>query len=311
MSATSKAEQEVQFPRSSANPVADWFIRVGKGILVGIGFILPGLSGGVLAVIFGIYNSLLSFLAHPFRKFKENILYFIPVGIGGVLGVLLFSKVVTVALVNYQAQSVSLFLGFVAGTFPSLYRKAGVRGRHKSDNTLMLVLAVAFAALMIFMGQSQLVTLTPSFGVWIFSGALIGLGVIVPGMSPSNFLLYFGLYDKMTEGISNLDFGVIIPLLIGLVACVLLLAKAVDYLFDRYYAKMYHFILGLVIGSTVAIIFTEVVPALRTSGNLVVGVLMSALFFAIGTVLSWLFSKVEDKYDPDKAKVQEEKGISQ
>ncbi|HBK32635.1 MAG TPA: DUF368 domain-containing protein, partial [Porphyromonadaceae bacterium] len=75
---------------------------------------------------------------------------------------------------------------------------------------------------------------------WLGSGALIGLGVIVPGMSPSNFLIYFGLYDKMATGIKDFDFAVIIPLVVGFIICVLAFAKLAAYLFKRYYPGMYH-----------------------------------------------------------------------
>jgi putative membrane protein len=74
--------------------LADWILRLLKGILVGIGFITPGLSGGVLAVVFGIYEPLMRWLGNLREKFLKNLIYFLPVGIGGILGVLAFSKVV-------------------------------------------------------------------------------------------------------------------------------------------------------------------------------------------------------------------------
>ena len=73
------------------NPIADWFIRLLKGALVGIGFILPGLSGGVLAVIFGIYDPLIRFLANLKHKFVKNIMFFLPVAIGAAIGIVLFA----------------------------------------------------------------------------------------------------------------------------------------------------------------------------------------------------------------------------
>jgi putative membrane protein len=126
--------------------------------------------------------------------------------------------------------------------------------------------------------------------------------VIEPGMSPSNFLLYFGLYDKMATGIKDFDFGVIIPLLIGFAVCVLLFAKLAAYLFRTYYPEMYHFILGMVIGSSLAIFPTVVFPAFQTEQLLVSGLsftgalLLCVAFFLIGVVISYLFSKVEEKY---------------
>ncbi|NLX67113.1 MAG: DUF368 domain-containing protein [Bacteroidales bacterium] len=283
------------------NPVTDWFIRLLKGALVGIGFILPGLSGGVLAVIFGIYDPLIRFLANIRKKFMENVLYFLPVGIGAAIGIVLFAVVVEKAFGKYAALFVSLFVGFVAGTFPSLYKTAGQQGRRSSDIGILVVTSIALFALMLVGGQ-QLTEVTPNLLVWLGSGLLMGLGLIVPGMSPSNFLIYFGLYDKMAIGIKDFDFAVIIPLIIGFIICVLLFAKLASWLFRRYYSGMYHFILGMVVGSSLAIFPTVVFPAFTADQLTLAGLsfwgalLWSLLLFIVGTVASWLFSKVEEKY---------------
>ena len=282
-----------------------WFVRLLKGIAVGIGFILPGLSGGVLAVIFNIYDEIIRFLADVRKNFVANVKYFIPVGIGGVIGVVLFAVVVDAAFGKYAAQFTCLFIGFVIGTFPSLYRKAGVQGRRSSHGVIMVASAILIAAVMVVGGQS-LLQIPPSIPVWFGSGALIGLGVIVPGMSPSNFLIYFGLDDKMAEGIKNFDASVYLPLALGLVVCVLAFAKAANWAFNNYYAGMYHFILGMVIGSSLAIFPTVVFPAfspqgLAASGLSMVGaVSFAAALLVIGIVLSYLFSKVEDRVEGDQ-----------
>ncbi|MBP9030853.1 MAG: DUF368 domain-containing protein, partial [Dysgonomonadaceae bacterium] len=241
-------------------PIIDWFIRLIKGVIVGIGFILPGLSGGVLAVILGIYDLLIRFLSDLKKHFIENVLYFIPVIIGGAIGIVLFSILVEKAFGVYAAEFICLFIGFVAGTFPSLYKTAGKEGRSWRD-MLIFLLSTAFIFLLMIYGGQQFTEVSPNLLIWAASGALIGLGVIVPGMSPSNFLIYFGLYDKMATGIKDFDFAVIIPLLIGFILCVLAFAKLAAYLFKRYYSEMYHFILGMVIGSSLAIFPTVVFPA--------------------------------------------------
>lgn len=278
-----------------------WFIRFLKGVAVGIGAILPGLSGGVLAVIFNIYDPLIKFLGNIKHHFKENVLYFIPVGIGGVLGVVLFSLFVEQAFGQYAAQFTCLFIGFVAGTFPSLFNTAGKEGRDNKDRLTLILSAVAIFLIMLI-GSSSLTAVQPSFIAWVFSGLLIGLGVIVPGMSPSNFLIYFGLYDKMAAGISNADFGVVIPLAIGVVVCVIMFAKLANILFSKYYSKMYHFILGMVVGSSLAIFPTTVFPSLTSEGlaesglTFMAAVIFSLVMFVLGTIFSFWFSRIEDKY---------------
>jgi putative membrane protein len=287
--------------RKKPNPIIDWFIRLAKGIIVGIGFILPGLSGGVLAVILGIYDRLIRFLSDLKKQFIENILYFIPVIIGGAIGIVLFSILVEKAFGVYAAEFICLFIGFVAGTFPSLYKTAGKEGQSWRD-MLILLLSTAFIFILMIYGGRQFTEVSPNLLIWAGSGALIGLGVIVPGMSPSNFLIYFGLYDKMATGIKDFDFAVIIPLLVGFILCVLTFAKLAAYLFKRYYSEMYHFILGMVIGSSLAIFPTVVFPAFSpeqlaaTRLSFGMAFFLCVVFFAIGTLISFLFSKVEEKY---------------
>ncbi len=289
------------FPPKTVNPATDWFVRLVKGIIIGIGFILPGLSGGVLAVIFGIYDRLIRFLANLKDNFLKNVFYFIPVGVGAAIGIVLFSVVVEKAFGQYAAQFVCLFVGFVAGTLPSLYKTAGKQGRKNSDLVVLIVSALIVFVLMLFGGR-QLTEVTPNIPVWLASGLLMGLGLIVPGMSPSNFLIYLGLYDKMAIGIKDFDFTVIIPLIIGFVLCIILFSKLAAWLFRRYYSGMYHFILGMVIGSSSAIFPTIVFPAFGTenliAADLTFGgaLLFCFVLFAIGTAASYLFGKVEEKY---------------
>ncbi|MGL5248282.1 MAG: DUF368 domain-containing protein [Brooklawnia sp.] len=289
--------------------VGAWLTRLVKGVMVGVGFILPGLSGGVLAVIFRIYDPIIRFLSRPQHRFMKNVLYFIPIGIGGAAGVVLFSLVVEAAFGRFAAQFICLFIGFVVGTFPSLFRQAGQQGRRPLHWAILVVSALVIFVIMLVGGQVAL-NVTPNLAVWLGSGALIGLGVIVPGMSPSNFLIYFGLYDKMAAGIAAFDLGVIIPLTLGLVVCVLLFAKAAAWAFDRYYSGMYHFILGMVIGSSVAIFPTVVFPAFAPAGLAASGlslggsIAFAAALLVVGVVASYLFSRVEDRYSDQREAIE-------
>ncbi|NJP41271.1 DUF368 domain-containing protein [Oscillospiraceae bacterium HV4-5-C5C] len=293
-------ESDPPFP-----PILSWLTRVMKGLLIGIGAILPGLSGGVLMVIFGIYDPLIRFLGNLRKNFFKNLAFFIPVGIGGLLGILLFSGAVSAAFGRFEAQFVCLFVGFVAGTLPSLYKEAGKKGRGPLAYGVMVVMAVLVFVLMLI-GDKTLTEVTPNTPIWVLSGALVGLGFVVPGLSPSNFLMYFGLYKKMTDAISAMQLGVILPLLLGVILCVLLFAKLVSWLFDRYYAVLYHGIVGLVIGSSLALFPTIIVPAfsgskLSQSGLSLTGALIFAVVLLIvGTVLSYLFSLLEKRYPKER-----------
>lgn len=282
-----------------------WLIRVIKGALIGIGAILPGLSGGVLMVVFGIYDHLISFLGNFPKNFKKYFLFFLPVGIGGILGILLFAGLVSAAFGKFAPQFVSLFIGFVAGTMPSLWKTAGLKGRGRNGYIALVTAAIAILVLMLY-GENQLTSIEPNFLIWIGGGVLVGLGFIVPGLSPSNFLIYFGMYSKMSDGISSLDFSVIIPLMLGVLLAVIAFAKLVSILFERKYEIMYHIILGTVLGSSLAIFPTVVAPGLTAAGLLESGLTfipalaLVIIMFVLGMISSLLFSRVEERFSPDK-----------
>lgn len=273
---------------TKSNPMVDWVVRLLKGIMVGIGFITPGLSGGVLAVVFGIYEPLIRFLGNLRHKFIKNALYFLPVAIGGLIGTVAFAAVVDVAFTHYPALFTWLFIGFIAGTFPSLLKTAGKQGRAWWHWLILVILAVGTVFLMAWIASVHMVQLSPSFANWMLSGALIGLGVVVPGLSPSNFLIYFGLYQPMAAGLRALDLGVMIPLGLGGMIIVLGLAKLIAWLFKKFYTVLYHLILGVVVGSTIAII-----PAGVAGWDIA----LSALLFVLGALASFGMSKLDEKYE--------------
>jgi putative membrane protein len=280
--------ENTQTPQTRTDTPIAWIIRLVKGILAGIGAITPGLSGGVLMVVFGIYEPLVRWLADIRKKFLPNLRYFLPVGIGGVIGVIAFSAVIDYAFDNFAAQFTWLFIGFITGTIPSLLKTAGEQGRKNWHWLLLALFAVGIYLFMTWMETIRSVTMAPSFWGWVLSGALTGLGLVVPGMSPSNFLLYLGLYQPMANGIKSLDPGVILPLILGVVLVIFLFARLVSWLFRKHHALMYHSIIGIVIGSTAAII---------PSGVSGIGVIAAcALLFAVGAAASYALAKLDEKH---------------
>ncbi len=239
--------------KQEKNSVMHFVIRVLQGALIGLGAVLPGISGGVLCVIFGIYKTIMEFLADPFRKFKTHVPKLIPVGIGGVIGFLGIANVLSFLLDKYPAPSVCLFIGLIGGMLPSLFREAGEQGRSKASYISMAVAMVIVFALLISL-QVFSVVITPNFLWYVFCGACLALSVIAPGMSFSTLLMPLGLYEPFVAGIGHLDFGVLIPGGIGGLATVILFAKAVDSLFNNHYSVAFHAIVGIVIAATVMII---------------------------------------------------------
>ena len=228
-------------------------LRVLQGILIGIGAVLPGISGGVLCVVFGIYKPVMELLGDPFHKFKTHVPRLLPVIIGGGVGFLGVAKILAFFLEKYPDPSVCLFIGLITGMLPSLFREAGEQGRPKGSWVVMVVAFAVILGLLISLNFFS-VTITPNFGWYIFCGFCLALSVIAPGMSFSTLLMPLGLYTPFVDGLGSLSVSILLPAAIGAIVTVICLAKAVDALFDHFYPYAFHGIIGIVIAATLMII---------------------------------------------------------
>lgn len=136
-------------------PQHSFLYRFIVGIFVGSGFILPGVSGGALAAIFGIYERIIQFLANITKNFKQNVLYFIPVGLGAVSGIILFSFGVSFLLNRYETIALWFFIGCIVGSAPALWREAGKKGRTTQDY-IVLVTSFILGFILLKFGQDIL-----------------------------------------------------------------------------------------------------------------------------------------------------------
>lgn len=276
-----------------------WIVRVIKGIVIALGFILPGISGGVLAAILGIYERMIAFLAHPFKDFKENVLYFIPVAIGMLLGIGLFSYPIEYLLENYQVYVLWSFAGAIIGTVPSLLKESTRESdRDKIDLfwfwTTFILSGVGLYALNFVVGS-----LSASFTSFILAGALLALGILVPGLSPSNLLLILGLYAPMLTGFKTFDlFETFLPIGIGAGATLIIFSKLMDHALNNYHSRVYHFIIGIVMSSTLLILIPNSgnTESIQYTGLSIVSYVLIAFFFALGIWLGIWMSQLEDKY---------------
>jgi putative membrane protein len=274
--------------------VIGWLVRVLKGVIIALGFILPGVSGGVLAAILGIYERLLSFMAHLTKQFKENFLFFLPVGIGGILGIGLLSAPLEWLLAHHQLIVLWGFAGAIVGTLPALAKESTNGGKRDTIDLVWFGGSFLLGFLFLYNMSNILGAIPANFLGFILAGAVCALGVLVPGLSPSNLLLVFGLYDPMLKGFKEFNLvGVYLPIVIGAIAIILLFSKFMEYLLKKFHSRVYHFILGIVLASTLLIVLPPVAnyTSLRVST-----VLLAIALFIVGTLLGRWMSKLEEKY---------------
>ena len=225
-----------------------------QGILIGLGAVLPGISGGVLCVVFGVYAPIMALLSNPFRAFKKYALTLLPIVIAMGIGFLGVSKALGILLKAYPDASVCLFVGLIIGMLPSLFREARSKGSVEiKDYAAMAIAFVVVFSLLLLLNEFS-VRITPNFGWYLFCGFCLALSVIAPGMSFSTLLMPLGLYTPFVEGIGNIDFSILVPGGIGALLTVILLAKGMNYLLQKHHSTVSHLIIGIIIAATLPII---------------------------------------------------------
>lgn len=276
-----------------------WIARMLKGMIIALGFILPGVSGGVLAAILGIYERMIRFLAHIKENFVDNVLYFTPVAIGMVLGIAAFSYPVNLLLDNYKVIVLWGFAGAIIGTIPSLIKESVKESDRDRADTITFWLSFILSGIFLYSLNGMVGTLPANFLSFVLAGALIALGILIPGLSPSNLLLILGLYTPMLTGFKRLDlFGTFLPIGIGGALALILFSKAMDYILKHYHSRVYHFIIGIVLSSTLLIVLPQSGnnESISYAGVSIFTLVLAAFFFGLGIWLGIWMSQLEEKY---------------
>lgn len=242
-----------------------------KGIVIGIANIIPGVSGGTMAISIGAYDDLIGAVNNVRKDWKKSFFTLLPYGIGMVLGIGLLSFVIESAMKNYPFVTASLFLGLILGGVPMLVNKAKAY-QVRVPEVLSFVLMAGLIVLMTFTKTSDAVSgpfsLDPiSLFLLFVVGIIAAATMVIPGVSGSMVLILLGYYNRILETLSNFIRGLLslnvnvildnfIPLFpfgIGVLIGIALVAKLIEWLFENYPSVTYAGILGLVAASPVAI----------------------------------------------------------
>jgi len=243
-------------PRNQ-NFMMRWLRDLLCGILIGAGAILPGVSGGVLAVVFDIYRPFMEVLTHPKTAIPKYWIWFPPIAVGWCAGFLGFAKGIAAAISISDTVTTWLFIGLIVGTIPSLFREAGKEGRGAVSWVSLLVCALVVSGGLFYVSHIADVSVEPNFWWYNFCGALWGMSIVIPGMTSSSVMMALGLYQPMLEGLANLDLLVLSASIPGMVLAIVLLARFVNWFLREHYSVAFHGILGIVLASTLVIIPTE------------------------------------------------------
>lgn len=246
--------------------VKEFFLNMAKGAAIGLAVIIPGVSGGTLAVLFGVYDKIIDSISGLFKHFKSSILFLLPILLGAVLAFAALYFPLKYALAYAPFPTIMLFAGLMLGSIPDLIKKANRNGFKRLD-TVGLVLSCAIVVGICFIPSIGDVDLSLSMPVWgyfllILMGMLASCALVVPGVSGSMLLLIFGYYQPLLDTISGLktSFGhslsVLVVFAAGLVIGFFTIAKIMQLLLNKFRRATFWAIVGFVIGSIPAIIVT-------------------------------------------------------
>lgn len=270
-----------------------------KGIVIGLANIIPGVSGGTMAVSMGIYDKMIHCVTHLFKEFKKSILFLLPIGIGAVIAVGGLTFVIPVMFEKFPLQTNLLFIGLIVGGLPAIWGK--VKGNSlRIGHIIAFLLFFALVVGMGVLGETEgkaadlsfgLVNVVKLFGVGIIASATM----VIPGVSGSMILLLLGYYNPIIVAIKDfltalLAFdipgiltgcGILMPFGIGVIVGIFAIAKIIEVLFDKFPLYAYWAIIGLIVASPVAILMASELGVITIGA-----IITSAITFAIGVFVA-------------------------
>lgn len=254
-----------------------------KGILIGAGAILPGISSGVLCVIFGIYDKLVSSIVHFFKDWKKNFSFLFPICLGTGIGIILFGNALRWLFINYSTETKFTFIGLILGSIPLLVKEANKKKFHFFYVLFFLFTFILSLFLIYLENYIPTINIENVHFFYLFiCGLIMSIGVVVPGVSSTVILMLLGIYNLYLVSVSTLQLTILTPMGLGLLIGGFFFLKIIEFLFQKFYVQTYYSIIGFVCGS----VFILYEPIVFNFAGLTA---LSCLFF--GFILSRFFDK--------------------
>lgn len=266
-----------------------------KGIVLGVAFVIPGVSGGTLAVLLGIYEELIEAASNFYKNmvnFKKYFMYLLPIGLGIIFSVAVFAKLIKFGLDKAPIITILIFLGMIIGGIPALVRNVKGTKINLKDMTLMLVGLIIVISMLIFHKSNSNVVLTNmSVGGYItlfLVGAIAAVTMVVPGISGSFTLMLIGYYEPILNLVNDItsfknlgpNLILIFIFMLGVFIGIIFISKIIEWCLKHYKRETYYAIIGFVLSSIISVIY-EVSKFPFNLTHLIIGIIL----LVINTVL--------------------------
>lgn len=254
-----------------------------KGMCVGGTMLVPGVSGGSMAMILGVYDKLVSSVSSFMKHKKQSILFLGTFSIGAAIGMVLFAKPLLSLIERFPMIMLYFFIGAVAGGIPMIYEKASI-GKFNFKSILYLVMGIAIVMLLSMVPKEVFNSQGESIVGIIFlvaAGIVAAIALVLPGISVSYMLLLMGMYDKTMKAISEFYLPYLLPIGIGIMIGIILTTRILEKAMTNHPQLTYMIILGFIIGSMI-----EVFPGVPKGFELIISLVMLYAGYKIIRVVS-------------------------
>ena len=289
-----------------------WILDILRGAVIGVSNIIPGVSGGTMAVSMGIYDRVIYAVNNLFKQFKKSFREILPILIGVLIGLFAFAALIG-SLLGTKSDEIPItrlppifaFIGLILGGLPAIYKRVNMKDAGISGVILFLVF-LALVVVLPLLSPPEARTVDHSIGTILLMiplGAIASSTMVIPGISGSMILMLLGYYNPVINAMNDLRGGdwsslaILLPYVIGLLVGIVLIAKLVTFVLKKHAALPFCAIFGLVIGSPVALLMqNRECFQLANAGNWIASIVCLAAGFAV----AWFMATLDGKQSPGR-----------
>ncbi len=284
-----------------------WFLDVLRGAVIGVSNIIPGVSGGTMAVSMGIYDRVIYAVNNLFKQFRKSFREILPILIGVLIGLFAFAALIG-TLLGTKSDEIPItrlptnfaFIGLILGGLPAIYKRVSMKNA-RMPGVVLFLFFLALVVVLPLLNPPEARTADHSIGTILLMiplGAIASSAMVIPGISGSMILMLLGYYNPVINAMNDLRGGdwsslaILLPYVIGLLVGIVFIAKLMNYLLRQHAALTFCAIFGLVIGSPVVLLMQnrECFP-LANAGNWIASIVCLVIGFAV----AWFMSTLDRK----------------
>ena len=289
-----------------------WILDILRGAVMGVSNIIPGVSGGTMAVSMGIYDRVIYAVNNLFKQFKKSFKELLPILIGVLIGLFAFAALIG-TLLGTKSQEIPMtrlptnfaFIGLILGGLPAIYKRVNMKDA-KIPGILLFLVFLALVVVLPLLNPPEARTVDHSIGTILLMiplGAIASATMVIPGISGSMILMLLGYYNSVIHAMNDLRGGdwsslaILLPYVIGLLIGIVFIARLMNFLLRKHAALTFCAIFGLVIGSPVALLMqNRECFALANAGNWIASIVCLVIGFAI----AWFMARLDNKTSETK-----------